>query len=331
MLGRQVTAALRRPLQARLRTTAAPQTPFALAIRTFAYAPRLLDSAGRPRKAVGEPSRPVKRAVKKAAKKAATPEEKALIAEKKRIAKEKLKKQNAAAKEKQKKQDAAAKKAAKKAAMTPEQLEQKKAKLQKAEITELKKAALNPPLPSSTNPWLVFVREKSKELKTAIESAPSKYPKDVKYVLSEHSRNAAAAWKALSAGELEHYNHTARAEKEASQAELKRWVESHSIAEIKLANTARRALHRRLGSKRSSPLTRLIEDERLPKRACSGYIFFSNSRQASGDFKHIAVRERAKLIGQEWNAMSAEEKEKYNKLSEEDKKRFEAERSAMEA
>ena len=72
MLGRQVTAALRRPLQARLRSIAAPPTQSSLCIRTFSYAPRLLTPAGRPKKAVGEPSRPVKRAVKAKAKEPAS-------------------------------------------------------------------------------------------------------------------------------------------------------------------------------------------------------------------------------------------------------------------
>lgn len=36
---------------------------------------------------------------------------------------------------------------------------------------------------------------------------------------------------------------------------------------------------------------------------------FSISRQASGDFQNIAVQERAKLISQEWKALSEEEKQ----------------------
>lgn len=192
MLGRQVTAALRRPLQARLRTTAAPQTPFALAIRTFTYAPRLLDTAGRPRKAVGEPSRPVKRAVKKAAKKPATPEEEALVAEKKRIAKEKQRRRNAAEKKK-----------AKEAAMTPEELEKVKAKLQRGEITDLKRAALKPPFPSQVNAYSVFLGEKGAELKTFFDPSTKISREEVKSIMTKHAAKTSAAYKALSAGEME--------------------------------------------------------------------------------------------------------------------------------
>jgi hypothetical protein len=47
----------------------------------------------------------------------------------------------------------------------------------------------------------------------------------------------------------------------------------------------------------------------MPKKYLSSYLIFSASRQESGDFKNIAVPERAKLIGQEWKALTQEEKE----------------------
>ena len=203
MLGRQVTAALGRPLQARLRTTAAPHTHFNLAIRTFSHAPRLLDPAGRPRKAVGEPSRPVKRAVKKAAKKPTTPLDDAAVAalaEKKRLAKEKL----AAAKLKQKKRNAAEAKKAKEAAMTPEELAKKKAALVKRETLDLKKAALDPPFAShGYSAWHCFMQERGKELKGSTEGVSGDRLNVVKSSLAEHSKKISAAWKELPASDLE--------------------------------------------------------------------------------------------------------------------------------
>jgi hypothetical protein len=106
----------------------------------------------------------------------------------------------------------------------------------------------------------------------------------------------------------QHYNHLAHTQKEAAVAEYKRWIESHTRAEIKLANTARRALRSRGIYKPSHAFCRLIEDEREPKRPLSPFVLFSMSRNQSGDFKHIAVTERAKLIGQEWRALSEDEK-----------------------
>lgn len=47
----------------------------------------------------------------------------------------------------------------------------------------------------------------------------------------------------------------------------------------------------------------------MPKRNLSAYLLFSAARQDSGDFKHISVPERAKLIGQEWKALSEDERE----------------------
>ena len=200
MLGRQVTAALRRPLHARLPTTAAPQTPFALAIRTFTHAPTLLDGAGgRPRKAVGEPSRPVKRAVKKTAKKPPTPAEEARLAERKRVAKEKL----AAAKQRQRKQDAAEKKKAKEAALTPEELEKRKARVQKGLIRDLRKTALAPPFPTTFSAWSAFVREKGQDLKASFDPSTKFDNEAVRSTLTAHTRKVAAAYKELSAGELE--------------------------------------------------------------------------------------------------------------------------------
>lgn len=44
------------------------------------------------------------------------------------------------------------------------------------------------------------------------------------------------------------------------------------------------------------------------KRPVSAYIQFSINRQNSGDFKNIAIAQRAKLIGQEWKALSESDK-----------------------
>jgi hypothetical protein len=52
-----------------------------------------------------------------------------------------------------------------------------------------------------------------------------------------------------------------------------------------------------------------IKDERQVKRAANAFVQFSVSRQASGDFKHMKVGDRQKLIGQEWKALSEEEQQ----------------------
>jgi hypothetical protein len=85
-------------------------------------------------------------------------------------------------------------------------------------------------------------------------------------------------------------------------------VESHDVNEIRIANLARAKLRRNLDAKRAKKWP-AIKDERQVKRAVSPYVLFSVSRQASGDFTHIKIGERGKLIGQEWKALSDEEQQ----------------------
>lgn len=69
----------------------------------------------------------------------------------------------------------------------------------------------------------------------------------------------------------------------------------------------------------------------MPKGKLNAFVIFCATRQKSGDFRNIATTERVKLIGQEWKALSADEKEKYEKLAEQDKERYESEKAAAEA
>ncbi|KAI7517973.1 hypothetical protein KC331_g21447, partial [Hortaea werneckii] len=120
-----------------------------------------------------------------------------------------------------------------------------------------------------------------------------------------------------------HYNHLAHTHREAKQAEYKRWVESHSVEEIRIANLARATLRRKAqlekGQRTKWPA---IQDERHVKRPMTAYFHFLTNRQASGDFRNIAIIERTKLIAQEWKALSEEEKAKYKALQETEMKRY---------
>lgn len=182
MLGRQVTVALRRPLQARLRT----QTRPSLCIRTFTQAPALLLPAGKPKKTVGEPSKPVKRAVKTAAKKKTNPE----AAAKKLAAKQK-------AAEKKKAQ--LAKKKVKRT-LTPKQVEKKKAALARAQLQDLRKAALDPPKVSPASAWTAFMTEKA-GLKSAF--ANRSQGAKINEVLGDYVKSLAAEWRNCSPSEIE--------------------------------------------------------------------------------------------------------------------------------
>ena len=79
-----------------------------------------------------------------------------------------------------------------------------------------------------------------------------------------------------------------------------------------MANRARSQLKRKLNTKATGKRTYAwtpIHDERAVKAPITNYFQFSINRQASGDFKNIPVSERAKLIGQEWKALSESEKQ----------------------
>lgn len=114
---------------------------------------------------------------------------------------------------------------------------------------------------------------------------------------------------------FQHYNHLASQETEAARAEYKRWVESHSPEQIKQANRARNQLNKKFppkpadGKHQRHAKFSQIQDERQPKQPMGSYILFAKNRQESGDFKNIAIPERAKLIGQEWRALTLAEKQ----------------------
>lgn len=108
----------------------------------------------------------------------------------------------------------------------------------------------------------------------------------------------------------QHYNHVAHTAKDNGLAEYKRWVESHSVEEITIANTARRTLRRRFPSEKGTQKKWVaIQDERLVKKAVSPWVQFMVTRLSSPDFKHIVVNERMKLISQEWKALDESEKQ----------------------
>lgn len=188
MIGRRVAVLLQLPAQSRLLLANRSQSQHDLPLRTLFYQPRrLYATPGRPRKAVGEPSRPVKRAVKRSAAKATSPEESP--------AKQKVeaKKKSAA------KKPAAKKAAAPKKQLTEEQRAAKAVKLDQAKIADLKKAALSPPKVTRSNAYLQFTAEKGKELKGLKSSSVA----DIRKTVGDHMKSSAAQWKQLSAAELE--------------------------------------------------------------------------------------------------------------------------------
>lgn len=176
MLGRQVTNTLLRVPTRRLALR--PATFQDLASRATVFLSlRSYATPGRPRTAVGEPSRPVKRAVKRDARSADGGE-----------AKKRVQARKASAKAKKK----APKKPVKKV-LTPEQQAKKEAKAASTKVKELKKTALKPPTTGQrVTAYNVFIGEHTRGRKaSAGQSAP------------EALKEANAEWKTLSPADIE--------------------------------------------------------------------------------------------------------------------------------
>ena len=105
---------------------------------------------------------------------------------------------------------------------------------------------------------------------------------------------------------LQHYNHLAREKNEQSAAERNKWILERTPEEIHKANLARAALRRK--GFNSFTYGRLADD-RFTKRGPTPYIIFFVERYASGDFAGILPKKATALVGQEWKALSAAEKQ----------------------
>jgi hypothetical protein len=87
---------------------------------------------------------------------------------------------------------------------------------------------------------------------------------------------------------------------------MKKWVESHTPDEIRIANNARRLLRRKQpNASRKYPL---IADDRQPKMPTSAMLYFMRAKRASGDMKGMKLSEATTLLSQEWKQLPASER-----------------------
>jgi len=106
------------------------------------------------------------------------------------------------------------------------------------------------------------------------------------------------------ANKLQAYNHTANQNKAANKLALKKWVESHTPDQIRVANNARKQLKRKLTARKYP----LIPDDRAPKHPTNAMIYYMKEKHASGDLKGLKISETANLLSQEWKNLSASER-----------------------
>ncbi|KAF2131780.1 hypothetical protein P153DRAFT_395087 [Dothidotthia symphoricarpi CBS 119687] len=169
---------------------------------------------------------------------------------------------------------------------------------QTLKIRELKKIALKSPVAQSTLQGRhVFISE-------ALSGSTS---------VTTGIADANAKWSAMKPAEVEHYNHLANEKNAARKAEYETWLASHTTEEIRAANNARSQLRRILPPAKNGnhAHTNKLHDDRQVKRPVNAYVLFFTDRRSSGDFKSISTTECAKLIGNEWKALTASEKGKY--------------------
>lgn len=176
-------------------------------------------------------------------------------------------------------------------------------------LKALKEAALEIPKAKPYTAWTVLVSELAKG-KTGVTATAT-------------TSAAASKYKSLNPSELESYNHIATQNEVDNAAAYKKWVESYTPDQIRLANNARRALRSLVADGvKNIKHYRPIKDERQPKRASTPISLFLKDRWESGDFKGIKIVDAGKLISKEWEALSASEKKTYTDRSDVDKQRY---------
>ena len=104
--------------------------------------------------------------------------------------------------------------------------------------------------------------------------------------------------------------------KEANKRAMKRFVESHTPDEIRLANNARRQLNtvrkgEKLAGQKTSTvgkLSRKLQDSRVSKRPTSIWATFLAQRFASGDYKGFRAPDAIQYIKQDWDKLSQDDR-----------------------
>lgn len=245
--------------------------------------------------ATARATKPATTTKKPAAKKAA-PAKKATAKKTTAATKSRATKSKAAPKKKTTKKAAKPKpkpKSRRKKVPTPEQK-------QKELVKELKLKALKEPVTGHPlNAYSVFLQSKLKGHSGQVLTEVGKVSEE---------------FKSLTVAQREHWNHVTHEANTARQAEYKAWINTHTPAEIREANNARRRLRALApaSQKKRPKHTAPIHDERQVARPISSYIQFSIERQASGDFKGIPITQSAVQIGKEWKALTAGERQKYD-------------------
>ncbi|KAJ5587762.1 uncharacterized protein N7459_003527 [Penicillium hispanicum] len=189
--------------------------------------------------------------------------------------------------------------------LTEEQLEKKKKREQKQHIRELKKVALKTPKMLPELPFPLAFQANYSQIRGQYKDS------------KEAFKAVASLVRSLGPEERERFQTQAEENRAANQASYAAWVNTHTPNQIRDANTARRNLARILDKS-----LQLIKDERLVKKPATAFALFCKDRHASGDLKHMSMKDSSARITEEWKSMTDAEKSRYFQSGIEERERY---------
>ncbi|KAL1306811.1 hypothetical protein AAFC00_005468 [Neodothiora populina] len=306
MLGSKVTLRVYAHASGLFRTVN-PLRPVSVAQRAYA-------TRGRPRTAVGEPSRSVKRAVKTEPK--STSKAPAKSPRKPRAKAKPTAEQAAKRKELEEKRKVKAEQVKAKAKERVQKQKLKAAKdKQKQALADLKATALLGNPVSSTrgqSAWQVFYVQSLKDAAARGEHIGGNQ-------LGSKSAELSREYKAMSPAELERYQSQADEIGKKKKQQYQEWVQSHTPDQIRLANIARRKLRLLTGSNKKY---HHIQDDRHVNAPMNSFMLYLRDQSAAGDG---FPPEKMKEWAEKWRSLSDSERQKYADQSLEERERYKRE------
>ncbi|KAK8168698.1 hypothetical protein BKA80DRAFT_64064 [Phyllosticta citrichinensis] len=203
----------------------------------------------------------------------------------------------------------AAKKPVKKAAPKRKPLtERQKLLKEKAKVREniaqLKVAALEEPKRLPTNAWAIYLGD-------FYTNMPQGHGEKVTEVI----KKASTEFKTLPSAELERFQKQAAENSQRNHEVYKKFVNSYTPQQIYEANKARLTLKKKLAVYKKNKL----HDDRLVKAPKGSFVYFFMEKRGSVEGTSA---EKAKQVGQEWRALSAAQKQKYEDIARQDTQRY---------
>lgn len=157
-----------------------------------------------------------------------------------------------------------------------------------------------------------------------VKNLKERLNKEPKPTFADAIRQLSAEHKALPEQEKEKLDLEAQKNKTANEINLKNWIDSHSVQEIREANVARNLLKRR----KSAPTKHTLPDSRFPKGRLTAYMAYVKARYTSQEFEGLQSKARLSHISSEWKEFNDEQRKPYVDIEKTDRARYEKEMEA---